>query len=132
MTHWADKYIGKPYGDGGYTCWGLVKAVFAEVHAIAFPDVRINLDDLSDENLDNVAKIKGAARVSGMRPMPHGTKPLPDDIVLMRSVVKLHCGIVLKANGRLQVLHSDHSSGVVIQPWREAIEGMTPELWRVR
>lgn len=135
MTHWADDFVGKPYAAGAagpeaYSCWGLVRAVFARVHGIAFPDVAVHLDDLSPANLDNVAAIKGAARVSGMRPMPVGYRPLADDIVLLRSLVRLHCGVVLRANGRLQVLHAAHDRGVVIEPWREAVEGMTPELWR--
>lgn len=136
MSHWADPFIGKPhaenaYGPDAFSCWGLVRAVFARVHGIDFPIVRVHSDDLSPPNLDNVAAIKGAARVSGMRPMPAGSLPRPDDIVLLRSLVRLHCGVVLRANGRLQVLHSAHGTGVVIQPWRDAIEGMTPELWRM-
>lgn len=135
MSHWASRYVGAGYDPNGngprsYSCWGLVRAVFAEVYEIDFPVVHVRTDDLSAVNLDNVAAIKQAARVSGMRPMPSKTQPLDGDIVLLRSHVRLHCGVVVRANGRLQVLHAAHDCGVVIEPWVDAIAGMTPELWR--
>ena len=28
MQHWAEKYIGKPWVNGEYDCWGLVRDVY--------------------------------------------------------------------------------------------------------
>lgn len=65
-----------------------------------------------------------------MRRVPAGSPPLDGDIVIMRSLVRLHCGLVVRLNGGLRVLHSSHGAGVVIEHWRDAVEGMTYELWR--
>lgn len=135
MRHWASRYVGAAYDPNGngpqaYSCWGLVRSVFSEVYGIEFPVVQVRSDDLSPVNLDNVAAIKQAARVSGMRPVTGRNEPFDGDIVLLRSLVRLHCGVVIWANRRIQVLHAAHDSGVVIEPWVDAISGMTPELWR--
>lgn len=135
MSHWASRYVGAGYDPNGngprlYSCWGLVRRVFADVYKIDFPAVQVRSDDLSEVNLANVSAIKQAARVSGMRPRPSKVQPLEGDIVLLRSHVRLHCGVVIRCNGRVQVLHASHGMGVVVEPWVDAIAGMTPELWR--
>ena len=79
---------------------------------------------------DNVGAIKKAARVSGMRPVVDGSPPQPMDIVVMYGVGTLHCGVVVKVNGRLHVLHAAHEAGVVCEPWQHATQGLSVELWR--
>lgn len=65
-----------------------------------------------------------------MRPVAGGLPPEDGDIVIMRSLVRLHCGLVVRLNGGLRVLHSSHDRGVVVDHWRDAVEGMEWELWR--
>lgn len=135
MRHWASTYVGAGYDPNGngpraYSCWGLVRRVFADVYKIDFPAVQVRADDVSPVNLENVSAIKQAARVSGMRPIPGRLSPVDGDIVLMRSNVRLHCGVVVWCNLRIQVLHAAHDTGVIVEPWVDAICGMTPELWR--
>lgn len=125
---WAAEQIGKPWapdgeGPAAFSCWGLVRAAFRELHDIDMPHVAVATPDESQ-----VRAIKNAARVSRWRPV---TGPRADgDIVLMRSRAKIHCGLVVSANGYLGVLHSSHTCGVVYEKWRDAIDGMTAELWR--
>lgn len=130
MTHWAAGYPGLPYragadGPDAFDCWGLVRHVFRHRFGIEFPPVIVG-----DDGADNVKAIKQSARVSGMRPLPAGTPPAEGDIVIMRSRVRLHCGVALELAGRVCVLHAAHECGVVRQNWRDATEGMTVDLWR--
>lgn len=133
MKHWAAAYVGMPYRSGAdgpdaFSCWGLVRHVFQHVHGVVFPDVVI--DEGAPEAQGNTRAILQCARVSAMRRMPDSTAPADGDIVIMRSLVRLHCGLVIRANGGLRVLHASHATGVVLQHWRDATEGMTAELWR--
>jgi cell wall-associated NlpC family hydrolase len=135
MTHWAASYVGLPYasdpaGDGpaAFSCWGLVRHVFLEVHGILFAKVAV--DELAPSNPANAKAILSCARAASMRRMPDGTPPADGDIVIMRSLVRLHCGLVVRVNGGLRVLHSMHERGVVLEHWRDAVSGMTVELWR--
>lgn len=136
MTAWVRNYVGRqhaPDGDGParFSCWNLVRHVFRNELGIDMPPLVVAIEPISEPLLDNVAAIKQAARVSGMRRVNDmHQQPFPNDIVLLRSQVRLHCGVVVRANGRICVLHAAHDLGVVCQPWAEAIEGMTPELWR--
>lgn len=132
--HWAASYVGAPYAPGAegpcaFSCWGLVRHVFRTHYGVQLAAVAVHSNDLSEANLENVAAIKRSARLSGMRPVGD-VPPADGDIVLMRSTAGLHCGVVVRVNGRLQVLHAGHESGVVIEPWGEATSGMTVELWR--
>jgi cell wall-associated NlpC family hydrolase len=132
MTHWARSYIGKPWapasdesGPARYSCWGLVRAVFKARHGIDLPPVAV---DQMDAMLANARAIKQAVQASGWRPVTG--QPADGDVVVLRSPAWLHCGLVVRANGRIGVLHSTHQRGVEWQPWEQAIAGMTPELWR--
>lgn len=134
MSHWAERYIGKEWAADGegpeeFSCWGLVRAVFRAHYGVEFPQVVVG-PALDPETLRNVAVIKQAARVSGMKPSRAPLPPEDGDIVLMSNVVQLHCGIVVQANGTAGVLHSASRIGVVFQPWRDAVAGMNVELWR--
>lgn len=129
--HWARKYVGKPWAADGngparFSCWGLVRCVFLTRHGVQFPAVAVGSDQPSPEN---VTAIKQAARASGMRPLP-ASAAADGDIVLMRSLGRLHCGYVIEDMGRAKVLHSSHERGVVCEPWADATEGMEVELWR--
>lgn len=127
---WAALQIGKPWAEDGegpdaYSCWGLVRAAFRELHGIDMPHVAVATPDESQ-----VTAIKCAARVSQWRPAGRFAARADGDIVLMRNRSKIHCGLVIFANCHLGVLHSSHSRGVTYDRWSDAIEGMTYELWR--
>lgn len=128
MTHWAAHLIGLPWAQDGqgpraYSCWGLVRHVFAVRHGIDMPIVAVGSDD-------NAAALAAAARVSGWRPVQG--KPQADDIVLMRGPLGRHVGVMVEANGSLGVLHASHETGVVWQPLADATAGgyHDIELWR--
>lgn len=135
MRSWFSAYVGKPHapdGDGPvrFSCWNLVRHAARVRINVEMPALAIAADNvLTATGLENVAAIKQAARVSGMRRVMD-TRPREDDIVLMRNTVRLHCGFVVRANGRICVLHSAHEAGVVCEPWASAVHGMETELWR--
>lgn len=131
--HWACNYIGAPYranaaGPDAFDCWGLVRHVFRHVHGVEFPAVAIEPD--APSNPQNVRAILECARASTMKRAEDGAAPADGDIVIARSRTRLHCGLVIKANGRICVLHAAHDFGVILQPYATAVEGMTAELWR--
>lgn len=133
MTHWAASYVGAPYKPGAsgpdrFSCWGLVRHVFLHVHRVVFADV--DIDEAAPASPENARAILACARAARMRRMPAGTQPADGDIVILRSQVRLHCGLVLRVNGGIRVLHAAHETGVVLEHWRDAVEGMSAELWR--
>lgn len=130
MNHWAKDYIGKPHarnadGPDKFSCWGLVRHVFRTRHSVELPPVAVGEPEVP--TLDNVRAIKAAAQVSGFRRVSRAAQD--GDVVLMRNIVELHCGLVVRANNCTGVLHSSHGAGVVWQPWWQATDGMGTELW---
>lgn len=100
LTHWAIKYIGRPWKPGG--CWLLLQDIFRERHAVAMPDV--HLGELGE--VENVAAIKQAAQSSGWR-RAEG-EPQADDIVLMADVLGArHVGYMIDTLRGLRLLHAD-------------------------
>ena len=133
MKHWAVAYVGMPHaqdadGPEAFSCWGLVRHVFRTVRGINFEPIAV--DEHAPASPDNARAILACARAASMRRVPGSPRPQEDDIVIMRSLVRLHCGLVVKLNGGLRVLHSSHESGVVLEHWPDAVAGMTWELWR--
>lgn len=125
---WAAEQIGKPWAPDGegpeaYSCWGLVRAAFRELYGIDMPSVVVDHPEESQ-----VRAIKQAARVSSFKPVVGARAD--GDIVLMWDHRRLHCGLVLRANGHLGVLHSSSGCGVVYERWHEAVESMQSQLWR--
>lgn len=125
---WAADQVGKPwspYGEGphSYSCWGLVRAGFRAMHGIDMPAVLVgHVDESQVRAIKHAVTVSGWRRVAGARAV--------HDIVLMRSNVETHCGLVINANGHFGVLHSSHVRGVVYDTWEDATDGMTAELWR--
>lgn len=133
MTHWAAAYVGAPYEPGAcgpdrFYCWGLVQHVFRVVHGVAFGDIAI--DESAPASPENSRAILACARAAAMRPVPPGVPAEDGDIVILRSAIRLHCGLVIRVNGGLRVLHATHATGVVLEHWRDAVAGMEWELWR--
>lgn len=132
MTHWAARYIGRPHSPAGegpdaFSCWGLIRHVFSRERGVDFPAVQVG-DEIRGEPV-NVQAIKASARASGFRRLEQSVAPADGDIVIMRSAIRLHCGLVLRVNGGIRVLHSSHERGVVLEHWRDAVAGMSVELW---
>lgn len=120
MKHWAIKYIGLPYSDE-YNCWWMCRKVFREQWNILLPTIAES---------GNAHIIRETSRDISMRSVPVGTAPQEGDLIIMRSQIKLHAGVVVYANGHIGVLHSTSQTGVIWQTWAEAIEGMAAQLWR--
>ena len=133
--HWAASLIGEAWTPV-HNCWWLVEHYFRERHGVAMP--RVEVGSLSGQVLDNVGSIKQAAQASGWRPV--AAKPRADDVLLMRGPMqRRHVGVMVEADGRLGLLHSDgcmtaHGprGGVVWQTLAEATaDGYgTFEVWR--
>ena len=135
MTHWAARYIGRPHSRAGvgpdsFSCWGLLRDIFLREKGVHFPNLEIG-DGIRGDS-ENVQAIKASARASGFRRLERDFAPCDGDIVIMKSVVRLHCGLVLRVNGGMRVLHSSHERGVVLDHWSDAVAGMTVELWGIR
>jgi cell wall-associated NlpC family hydrolase len=136
MRHWSSRYVGAPWapdadGPVHFSCWGLVRHVYRERHGIELPHVVIEPDRIDEGALANVVAIKESARLAGMKPLSFKQlSPKDEDVVIMRSNTRLHCGIVVRVNHGIRVLHSSHEAGVLCERWDDAILGMVPELWR--
>lgn len=122
MTHWAHAYIGTRWTEA-FNCWAFVRCVF-------FEQWRIRLPEIAESGNGNAHTIRAASDDTSMRPAPLDAAPQEGDLIIMRSPLRLHAGIVVVANGRIGVLHSTRDTGGVWQPFAEAIEGTTTQLWR--
>lgn len=128
QMHWAAPLIGKPHSDGGqgpdsFSCWGLVRWSFRVRHGIELPAIAVGEDE-------NAVAIKRSASASGWRPAAFPA--LEDDVVMMRGTAGRHVGMMVRANGRLGLLHSQHGLGVAFQPLDDVLaDGYGDhELWR--
>lgn len=134
MSSWIRRdYVGRQYADDGvgphaFSCWGLVRHVFKARLGIELPAIALNRDAPACPG--NVAAIKQAARVAGMRPLDNLIEPVEMDVLLLSAATTLHCGVIVVANKRLCLLHANHVDGVVCEPWRFAVGGMQVQLWR--
>lgn len=116
MSHWATKYVGKPWqlgaqGPDAFDCLGLVRTVYVDQYGV---DPMPNLDDRSLETIRSTIDAQRPEWVSV-------TRPRQGDLVLMaRRTVPVHVGVVVKADV-LRCLHSVEPtkagsvSGVVAQ-----------------
>lgn len=92
--HWAYALIGKPWSLE-FDCWEFARQVFREHYAVELP-----------EHAAGVMILAGAAHTTGLRPFEDDGQD--GDLVLMRaSSGKRHVGIMIRANGKLGVLHND-------------------------
>lgn len=48
MIHWAVKYIGKPWINGEYDCWGLVREIYKNELQIALSPIVTDATSLRD------------------------------------------------------------------------------------
>lgn len=116
MTHWAHTYIGQAWTPER-NCWWLVREAYRRCLDIELPVV------------PHWRTIRQLCRAHRMRRV-HDLARQEFDIVIMRTPFNLHAGLLIVANGRIGVLHSARETGVVFQPWLEAVAGTEVELWR--
>lgn len=133
MRAWPAIYVGKPWAPGAdgplaFNCWGLVRHVFREREGIELPIVVV--DDQDQPDAANVSAIKQAARRAGMRRTARNEPPQVMDVAVLIGPATTHVGIVVRANGRLCLLHSSHAAGVKCEPLVHALAGYQVELWR--
>ena len=129
--HWAADLIGLPWevgaqGPDAYNCFGLVREAVRRALGVEMP-----LVDVEDGSADNVQAIKRAADAGGWR-LVGGLAPAEHDIVLMHGPDGRHVGFMVRADGRLLLLHSMEGAGVVAQPLHDvAAAGFQGfEVWR--
>jgi cell wall-associated NlpC family hydrolase len=87
-THPAAKYVDMPWSED-FNCWGLIRAVQADVFGRKLPELPIGADENQTAAL--LAVVVGWSRVSG--------RPIEGDIVTMTSPTGPHVGVVVQ--GRL-------------------------------
>lgn len=105
-SHWAAPLIGKPWASGAegpeaYDCRGLVRQVLREQRGIeALP--------LAPELMTSAEAIVGCARAQGWRPVGRGLQSqyAEWDVVMMRGAQGPHVGVMIRADGRLMLLHA--------------------------
>ncbi len=124
MTHFANKYIGRPWVAGGqgpdsFDCWGFVRYVLKHEYGFDVPPVNINPDNLRDV-------VRAFKEDLAFQAFHEVSKPQDGDVVLMRqSKNPVHCGLWLAIDGG-GVLHCVRDSGVVFQDKQSLlISGLT-------
>jgi cell wall-associated NlpC family hydrolase len=111
MSHWASDYIGGSWkfgatGPDAYDCWGFVRTVQRERYGIHMPAVEVPATWRAANELIN----SHDERIHWQKV----DQPKDGDLVLMaRSRRPVHIGVVIRADGRLGVLHCIQPSGVV-------------------
>ena len=113
MTHFANKYIGKPWiagkqGPDSFDCWGFVRYVLLHEYGYNVPPVNINPDNLRD--------VLHAFRSDlAFQAFIEVKEPCDGDVVLMRQAKNpVHAGLWLDIDGG-GILHCVRGNGVVFQ-----------------
>lgn len=127
MTHWALKYIGKPWICGKYDCWGLVQDVYLNELGIRLSPIITNATDLRRV----FAEFAQEANYSDFCQI----KILKDNAVVVLSQGKYpsHVGIWLDIDGG-GILHNQRNVGVIFQKKTElnALGWRITGIWEIR
>lgn len=113
MTHFANKYIGRPWvagaqGPNSFDCWGFVRYVLKHEYGYDVPQVNVNPECLRYVLVAFRTDLAFTAFVEV--PYPRG-----GDVVLMRQAKNpVHAGLWIDVDGG-GVLHCVRGSGVVFQ-----------------
>lgn len=111
MTHWAERYIGLPWingggGESGYDCWALVRQVQREHYGRDLPAIHVDAGDLA-------ALGAAFARHPERARWRRVEAPQDGDCVLTHKGAHAdHVGVYLDLDGG-RILHSVRGSGVV-------------------
>lgn len=113
MTHFANKYIGRPWvagaqGPDSFDCWGFVRYVLKHEYGYDVPQVNVNPECLRDV----LYAFRTDLAFTAFEEVP---LPCDGDVVLMRQAKNpVHAGLWLEIDGG-GVLHCVRGSGVVFQ-----------------
>ena len=108
-THWAARYIGRPWVAGVSDCWNFARRVWREVFDFDVPAVAV----------DAASPIDGRrAFRDGRRDGWHRVElPQEGDAILMSKGARpCHVGIWVNPDGQAGALHSVERSGVIWTP----------------
>ena len=109
---WWSRYVGLPFGEGRgqVTCWGLVRAVYADRLGVDLP----SYGEISARDLVRVARAMEQGKDDGWR-VPAAPDAL--DVCLMRAprggALVCHVGVMVDA---ARVLHVEAASAAVVVP----------------
>lgn len=103
--HWATALIGKPWrlraeGPDEFDCWGLVRWIMLNQYGIQMPEVDI---DVRDTRPEQWRMLRELVQRSGWFTVEY---PAQGDVVLMRCTREPHVGVMVRADGKLGVLHA--------------------------
>ena len=108
MQHWAEKYIGKPWINGEYDCWGLVREVYKNELGVELSSIVTDATSLR-EVLCEFQKSTNYNKLSS------DNKLLDKHItVLTQNKYPCHVGIYADIDGG-GVLHNMQGVGVIFQ-----------------
>lgn len=108
MQHWAEKYIGKPWINGEYDCWGLVREVYKNELGVELSPIVTDATSLREVLLE-------------FRKSTNYNKLSPDNKLLDKHITVLtqnkypcHVGVYADVDGG-GVLHNMQGVGVIFQ-----------------
>ncbi len=128
---WAAKFIGIPYKErgrdaDGLDCWGLARAVQAEVFGVSLP----SFADQRDERVGDWNRLAAVVDVqpTTWRRIPDGGEQPGDLVLIRRWGYPAHVGVVIAPG---DMLHATVGLGVCVEryretKWRHKVEGF----WR--
>lgn len=116
MSHWATRYIGRAWANGGsgpeaYDCWGFVRSVYRERYGITLPAVQVD----ADLPLAVRHRIARECVAVGWSPVAFDQLVEGDVLLLSQARHPNHVGIWLDLEA---VLHCVRGAGVIAQDFR--------------
>ncbi len=128
MEWWA-RYIGVPFEDGGrgpasFDCWGLVRAVYAEI-------LRVDLPSYGEISARDLARVARAMRDEEDESWVQVSDPREFDVVKMRSGrggAVVHVGVMVDSS---RLLHVEAATASAVVPLRHySVSGRIVSFWR--
>lgn len=108
MQHWAEKYIGKPWINGEYDCWGLVREVYKNELDVELSPIVTDATSLREVLLE-------FRKSSNYNKLSSDNKLLDKHItVLTQNKYPCHVGVYTDVDGG-GVLHNMQGVGVIFQ-----------------
>lgn len=110
---WTGRYVGRPFGEGKgeFTCWALLRAVYAEQLGIDLPAY----GEIGAADLLRVAR--AMERDKDSDPWREVVEPRAFDVAVMRRrKVAGHVGVMVDAN---RVLHVEKATNACIEDVRD-------------
>ena len=108
MKHWAEKYIGKPWINGKYDCWGLVREVYKNELGVELSPIVTDATNIKEV----LCEFKKSTNYNKLQK----TFNLLDKVivVLTQNKYPCHVGIYADVDGG-GILHNLQGIGVVFQ-----------------